>query len=80
AELALSKGSDDISYLKDKLIKPDDEIYISEILFFALALQYPQLKDDIVATAELIVAYARYCNNTDVMWVDSMRLFGTEAL
>ncbi len=78
--LALSKGNDDISHLQHTVINADDEVYISEVLLFALAMQHAPLLAEVVETAKAIVAYARRHNNTDDMWVDSMRLFGAEAL
>jgi len=57
-----------------------DEQYISEPLFFAHALQFPELKEDIIAAAKAMIYYARGANNTDNMWVDDMHVFGLESL
>ncbi|MFG1489835.1 hypothetical protein ABMA58_11350, partial [Oceanospirillum sp. HFRX-1_2] len=69
-------------------IDADSEIYISEPLLFAAALnlteQHPalkeELKEELIATAEVIVAYARKRNDSSDFWVDDMYAFGLEAL
>jgi len=57
-----------------------DEIYFSEVILFAAALAHPQLKEEVVATAEAMVAFARRRNDTSDMWLDDCHLFGLEAL
>ncbi len=57
-----------------------DDSHISEPLFFAHALQFPELKEDIIAAAKAMVHYARSANDTDNMWVDNMHIFGLESL
>ncbi len=61
-------------------ISDTDEIYISEPIFIAIALEYESLTKEIVNTAEAIVAIMRKNNNTDDVWIDNMCLFGVEAL
>ncbi|MDD9163735.1 hypothetical protein PVK69_05955 [Aliivibrio sp. S4MY2] len=57
-----------------------DGSYVSEVLFFAHALQFNELKNDIIETAKAMVHYARCVNDTSDMWVDDMHVFGLEAL
>ncbi|MDC7221997.1 MAG: hypothetical protein PQJ59_18855 [Spirochaetales bacterium] len=61
-------------------IKDGDEIYNSEPIFIAIALEYDELKDEIIETAKSIVSAMRRYNNTDDVWIDDMRLFGADAL
>lgn len=73
-------------------IEADSEIYISEPLLFAAALNLTEqdpaldkelkhaLKSELIATAEAIVAYARKRNDSSDFWVDDMYAFGLEAL
>lgn len=69
-------------------IEADSEIYISEPLLFAAALNLTEqdpalnkeLKEELIATAEAIVAYARKRNDSSDFWVDDMYAFGLEAL
>ncbi|MDC7223551.1 MAG: hypothetical protein PQJ60_07395, partial [Spirochaetales bacterium] len=63
-----------------KALGDEDEVYISEALFFALALEQEELKPDVVETAKTLVAAMGRYNNTDAVWVDDMRLFGVDAL
>lgn len=87
-------GAPQQALLRDALIlHPDGEEHIpedpaadnlayglSEPLLFALALQYPPLLADILATARAIVAYARRHNDTWALWLDDTGVFGVEAL
>ena len=61
-------------------VKPDAEIYISEPILFARALTYPELKPELLRTAEAMVAFARRRNDSADFWVDDMYVFGLEAL
>ena len=49
-------------------------------MFFAHALQFSELKEEIIITAKAMVNYARAVNNTSDMWADDMHVFGLEAL
>jgi hypothetical protein len=62
------------------VVQDDDAIYNSESLFFAIALEYEELKLDVIETAKSIVSTMRDYNNTDYVWIDDMRLFGVDAL
>nr|WP_321454251.1 hypothetical protein [uncultured Carboxylicivirga sp.] len=75
---ALSMGPE--SCYTTELITDNDEIYISEPIFFAIALEHPALKDDIASTAQAMVTAMRRYNDTDSVWIDDMRIFGIEAL
>ncbi len=77
---SLNMGQEGGSHNYPNLIKEDSEVYISEILFFAIALEYPELKDDIFAAAQAMVNISRYNNDGSDMWIDDMRVFGVEAL
>ncbi|OZS44578.1 hypothetical protein, partial [Photobacterium sanguinicancri] len=77
---ALDKGQEGGSHYYDHEITDTTETYISEVIVFAAALQYPEIKDTIVDTAKAIVAYTRRMNDTSEMWIDDMRVFGVEAL
>ncbi|MGO3706927.1 MAG: hypothetical protein ACTJGD_03170 [Mesonia hippocampi] len=77
-KLALSFGSED-TYFTDE-ITDQTEVYISEPIFFALALKHLELKAPIVETAKAMVALMRERNDTDAVWVDDMNIFGIEAL
>ncbi|MDC7222967.1 MAG: hypothetical protein PQJ60_04450, partial [Spirochaetales bacterium] len=63
-----------------KVLGDEDEIYISEPLIFALALEFEELKSEVVETAKSLVAAMRRYNTTDAVWIDDMRLFGVDAL
>ncbi len=75
---ALSMGQDGGSLPTD--IEQEDEIYLSEAILFAAALQYPEIRPAVVDAAQAIVAYCRRENDTSCMWLDDMRVFGIEAL
>ncbi len=77
---ALSLTPDGYSESSHEAIAEDDPVYISEPIFFALALQFPQLQEQVIRCARSIVAYARDNNDTDDMWRDDMDVFGAEAL
>ncbi|WP_239685845.1 hypothetical protein [Photobacterium swingsii] len=77
---ALDKGQEGGSHYYDHEITDTTETYISEVIVFAAALQYPEIKSTIVDTAKAIVAYTRRMNDTSEMWIDDMRVFGVEAL
>ncbi|NRB69279.1 MAG: hypothetical protein HRU48_18240 [Vibrio sp.] len=77
---ALNMGQEGGRHYYAHEITDEREVYISEVILFAAALQYPQLKPSVVETAKSIVAYARRVNDTDDMWLDDMRVFGIEAL
>ncbi|RXE86175.1 MULTISPECIES: hypothetical protein [Pseudoalteromonas] len=77
---ALNLGQEGGSHHYNHPIDDDTETYISEVILFAAALQYPEIKEVVVETAEAIVAYSRRQNDTDEMWLDDMRVFGVEAL
>lgn len=80
ALLSWRMGPEDWDFLQREPIAEDDEIYVSEAILFALALQYDELKADVVRTAEAMVDYSRRFNDTDAIWVDDMRVFAAEAL
>lgn len=52
----------------------------SEGIFFSHALQYDELLEDVVDTAQELVNYARRHNDTWMMWADEMGVFGLDAL
>lgn len=54
--------------------------YVSEEILFANALQYEELKEDILDSVKEIVSYARKVNDTSNMWVDDYNVFGLGAL
>lgn len=66
--------------IDDSLIEEESEIYISEEIFFAIALEYPALTQAIVCTAKAMVSSMRKLNNTDSVWVDDMRIFAVGSL
>ncbi|MBL3658917.1 hypothetical protein [Fulvivirga sediminis] len=75
---ALSYGNED--FYTEEPIEDNKEIYLSEPIFFALALEHEEILPDVVKTAEAMVAAIRRVNDTDEVWVDDMRVFGAEAL
>lgn len=77
---ALDLGQEGGAHHYDHTILDDTENYISEVILFAAALQYPEIKQAVVEAAKAIVAYSRRQNDTDEMWLDDMRVFGVEAL
>lgn len=68
----------------DGTVIHNDEIALesisSEGILFAHALKYEALKEDLLKTAEEIVAYSRRHNDTWTLWLDDMGVFGIEAL
>ena len=53
---ALNCGQEGGSHYYNREITDDREVYISEPILFAAALQYPQIRPAVVATAKAIVA------------------------
>ena len=77
---ALNLGQEGGAHNYKDEITDNRELYISEVILFAAALQYPEIKDTVVDSAKAIVAYSRRMNDTSDMWLDDMRVFGIEAL
>ena len=77
---ALNKNQGGSSRYLNEEITGESEVYISEPILFAAALQYPELKQTIVETVKAIVAYSRRVNDTDEIWIDDMDVFGVEAV
>lgn len=77
---ALTKNQGGSERYLNEEITDQSEVYISEPILFAAALQYPELKETIVATVKAIVAYSRRVNDTDEIWIDDMDVFGVEAV
>ncbi len=61
-------------------IGEEDEVYLSEPILLAHAMEYDGLHEDVVATAMAIVAFSRRHNDTWKLWIDDMRVFGIETL
>ncbi|ACJ28886.1 hypothetical protein swp_2134 [Shewanella piezotolerans WP3] len=82
AELALQalNLTPDGGYNLQDIVTEKSSLYISEALLFAIALEHDTLKPQLRRTAQAMVDYARYENDTSEMWVDDMRVFGAEAL
>ncbi|WP_420588750.1 hypothetical protein [Bacterioplanoides sp.] len=80
ALLSWRMGPEDWNFLNREPIADDDEIYVSEAIIFAIALQYNELQAEVIRTAEAMVDYSRRMNDTDSIWVDDMRVFAAEAL
>ncbi len=80
AYLAYQQGPESWTFEDDETIADDDELYVSEAILFAIALQHDSVIGELVNTAEAMVAYARKYNDTSAMWTDDMRVYGTEAL
>ncbi|WP_417763666.1 hypothetical protein [Shewanella sp.] len=53
---------------------------LTETLFFACALLYPELKDDVKQACEDIVSFARETNNSEEMWLTYEAPFGQTPL
>lgn len=70
----------DGGYNLQDIVSEESSLYISEAILFGLALEHDALKPQLRRTAQAIVDYARYENDTSEMWVDDMRVFGAEAL
>ncbi|PWJ35033.1 hypothetical protein [Sediminitomix flava] len=77
---ALDKAQEGGSHYYPELIGESDEIYVSEAIFFAVALEYPALESLLFETAQAMAHLSRAHNDTSEMWVDDMRVFGVEAL
>ena len=82
ADLALQalNLTPDGGYNLQDIVTENTSLYISEALLFAIALEHDALKPQLRRTAQAMVNYARYENDTSEMWVDDMRVFGAEAL
>ncbi|MFA0373039.1 hypothetical protein AB4511_25985, partial [Vibrio sp. 10N.222.54.F6] len=70
----------DGGYNLQDIVTEKSSLYISEALLFAITLEHDALKPQLRHTAQAMVNYARYENDTSEMWVDDMRVFGAEAL
>lgn len=79
---AFKYGTDgDPEYLNSfKEIGDDDEVYLSEPILLAHAMEFGELHDDVVDTARAIVDFSRRHNDTWKLWIDDMRIFGVEVL
>ncbi len=53
---------------------------LTETLFFACALRFPEMKEDLRLAGERIVAYARMLNDSSEMWLTYEEPFAIEAL
>ncbi|WP_282037961.1 hypothetical protein [Saccharicrinis aurantiacus] len=53
---------------------------ISEPILFAMALEYPELKEELVTTAKAIVACSRHYNSVSNLWTDDLDIYGADAL
>ncbi|ABZ78041.1 hypothetical protein Shal_3496 [Shewanella halifaxensis HAW-EB4] len=62
------------------VVSDERQLYLSETLLFALALEHESLEPQLRKTAQAMVDYARFENDTSVMWLDDTRLFGAEPL
>lgn len=80
ALLAWRLGPQDWDFSECGTPGEDSELCVSEAIVFALALQYEELKSEVVRTASAMVNYARHFNDTHAIWSDDMRVFATEAL
>ncbi len=54
--------------------------YCTEAVLFAAALNFPELLDEIKATAEAMVAFSRSRNDFSDLFLDDYNVFGVEAL
>ncbi len=63
-----------------KEIGEEDEVYLSEPILLAHAMEFGELHDDVVATARAIAGFSRRHNDTWKLWIDDMRIFGVEVL
>ncbi len=61
-------------------IGEEDEVYLSEPILLAHAMEYDELHEEVVATATAIVDFSRSHNDTWQLWIDDMRVFGAETL
>ncbi|MGS0689427.1 hypothetical protein [Shewanella sp. 30m-9] len=76
---ALSLNPDG-GYRSNYIVSSDRELYLSETLLFALALEHESLIPQLRNTAQAMVNYARFENDTSKMWLDDTRVFGAEPL
>ncbi|HCD13673.1 hypothetical protein [Shewanella sp.] len=77
---ALSLGPDGEVFTLPPLISDECDLYLSEPLLFAIAMQHPHLTPELLATADAMIAFARWHNDVYNMWLDETRIFGVEAL
>ncbi|MAD44777.1 MAG: hypothetical protein CMI02_12740 [Oceanospirillaceae bacterium] len=77
---ALALHADGESNIPDGVIADDDPVYVSEPIFFAIALQDKSLLTSVREAVQAIVRFARRHNDTDAMWLDDMAVFGAEAV
>lgn len=66
--------------LSHYVVSSERELYLSETLLFALALEHQCLMPQLRNTAQAMVNYARFENDSSNMWLDHTRVFGAEAL
>lgn len=68
-------------YIKIGTVIDENSFYhVSESILCSIALDKPELKDDVVNLALEMVAYSRRHNNTLDMWVDDVQVFALESL
>jgi hypothetical protein len=77
---ALSLGPDSEGFMLPPLISDECDLYLSEPLMFAIAMQHSRLAPALLATAEAMIDFARRHNDLQRMWLDDSRIFGVEAL
>ncbi|WP_299804064.1 hypothetical protein [uncultured Shewanella sp.] len=70
----------DGGHLSSYVVSDERLLYLSETLLFALALEHDSLYPQLRKTAQAIVNYARFENDTSEMWLDDTRVFGAEPL
>ncbi len=54
--------------------------FYTEPVLFAAALNFPELLDELKATAEAMVAFSRRRNDSSDLFIDDYNVFGVEAL
>ncbi|GIU32750.1 hypothetical protein L2719_09845 [Shewanella schlegeliana] len=79
AMAALSLNPDG-GHLSSYVVSDERLLYLSETLLFALALEHESLYPQLRKTAQAMVNYARFENDTSEMWLDDTRVFGAEPL
>ncbi|GIU05651.1 MULTISPECIES: hypothetical protein [unclassified Shewanella] len=79
AMAALSLNPDG-GHLSSYLVSDERLLYLSETLLFALALEHESLTPQLRKTAQAMVNYARFENDTSEMWLDDTRVFGAEPM
>ncbi|MCG9732094.1 hypothetical protein L1D44_20095 [Shewanella sp. Isolate13] len=70
----------DGGHLSSYVVSDERLLYLSETLLFALALEHESLYPQLRKTAQAMVDYARFENDTSEMWLDDTRVFGAEPL